>query len=97
MSDDESLEAAFQGVIEKDSQLLNSDPVAFIHGVIGEAGGVGTISASQRGEITYEQRVSILAALIAEAEVASDRSAQQLFQDLVEERNAMRSSGGDGS
>jgi hypothetical protein len=95
MSDDESFEAAFEEVVENDSKLLNSEPVAFIHAVVGDLGGVGTISATRHGEITYEERVSMLAALIAEVEAESDRSAEQLFHDLVEERNAMRDSGGD--
>lgn len=90
------MESVLEGVLEQDSERLDTSAVAFMHGAIDESGGIGTIAASRSGAFTYEQQVSILAALIAEVEARSDRAAQDLFEDLVTERNAMRSAGGDG-
>ena len=89
MSDD------FEAVLEKDSELLGSDAVAFVHGCLDANGGVATILASRGGELTYEQEITILAALIGQTETGTDRSADQIFRDLVAERNQMASNQGE--
>jgi hypothetical protein len=86
-------EDALGDVLEKDAELTGAEPIGFLHGVVDETGAVGTISLSRSDSLTYDRQVSILAALIAEVEANSDRSAEDVFRDLVERRNQMGSSG----
>jgi len=81
-------------MLETDAEVTGGAPVAFLHGVLDENGTVGTISGSRIGSLSYEQKLSILAALIAEVESVTEHSAEDVFRDLVARRNQMSESGG---
>jgi len=91
VSDD--FEDALGDVLAADAKMTGDPPVAFLHGVIDESGTVGTLSPSQGGFLTYDQRLVVLAVLIAEVEADPEHSAEYVFRDLVTRRNAMRGSG----
>lgn len=94
MTDRDEFTEAVEEVVKRDAEKMGSVPLAFLHGEIDDTGGILTLTVSRSPDVGYDEKIAILARLLAEVEIESDQSTEDVFRDLVEARNQM---GGDES